>query len=59
MGSLTPLTLTTPSKLQISGSCTTRNYCDVPNTTKTTALPMTSTSSLLTMLHQQAREQSK
>jgi hypothetical protein len=45
-GSLTPSMLTTPSKPQISGSCTTRNSYNVPNTTKTMALLMTSTSSL-------------
>jgi hypothetical protein len=58
MGSLTPLMPTTPFKRQISGSCMTRNSYDVLSTTKTTTLPTTSTSSLLIMLHQQAREQS-
>jgi hypothetical protein len=49
---------TTLSKLQISRSCTTRNSCDVPNMTKTMALPTTSTLSLLIMPHQQALERS-
>jgi hypothetical protein len=36
-GSLTPSTLTTPSKLRTSGICTIRNYCGVPSTTRTMA----------------------
>jgi hypothetical protein len=40
-GSQMPLTPTTPFKLPTSGTCTTRNSCDVPNMTKTMALPMT------------------
>jgi hypothetical protein len=55
MGSLTPSMPTTLSKLQSSGSCTTKNSYDVTSTTKTMALPTTSTLSLLIMLHQQAR----
>jgi hypothetical protein len=57
-GALTPSTPTTLSKLQISKSCTTKNSYDAPSTTKTMALPTTSTLSLLIMLHQQARERS-
>jgi hypothetical protein len=57
-GALTPSTPTTPSKLQIFGSCTTRNSYDVPSTTKTMAIPTTSTLSLLIMLYQQVRERS-
>jgi hypothetical protein len=44
MGSLTPLMHTTPSKQQSFGTCMTKIFCDVHSTTKTTALPMTSTS---------------
>jgi hypothetical protein len=55
MGFPMPLMPTTPFKLQTSRSCTTRNSCDVPSTTKTTTLSMTSTSSLQLTLHQQVR----
>jgi hypothetical protein len=58
MESLTLSTPTTLSMLQISGSCTTRNSYDVPNTTKIMALPTTSMLSLLIMPHQQAQERS-
>jgi hypothetical protein len=54
----TPSTPTTLFKLQISGSCTTKNSYDMPSTTKITVLLTISTSSMLLMLHQQAREQS-
>jgi hypothetical protein len=47
-----------PSRLQISGSCTTKNSCDLLSKTKTTALPTTSTSSLWLMPLLQARERS-
>jgi hypothetical protein len=39
MGSLMPSTPTTLSKIQISGSCTTRNSYNVPSTTKTMPPP--------------------
>jgi hypothetical protein len=58
MGSRMLLTPTTPFKLQISSSCTTRTSCDVPSTIKTMALLMTFTSSRQLTLRQQAREQS-
>jgi hypothetical protein len=58
MGSQMPLTPITPSKLQISGSCTTRNYCDVLSMTKTISLLTTSTSSPRLTPHLQARERS-
>jgi hypothetical protein len=45
MGSPTPLMPTTLSKQQSCGTCTTKNAYDVPGTTKTTTLPLISTSS--------------
>jgi hypothetical protein len=56
MGSLTSLIPTILSKQQSCGTCTTKNSYDVPSTTKTTALPMTSTSYQWLMPCQQARE---
>jgi hypothetical protein len=53
-----PSTPTTLSKLQISGSCTTRSSYGAPSTTKIMAFLTTSTLSLLTMLHQQVRGRS-
>jgi hypothetical protein len=58
MGCLTPLIPTTPSKQWSCGTCTTKNSCVVPSTTKTTTLPMTSTSCQRLTPHQQARERS-
>jgi hypothetical protein len=58
MESLTLSTPTTLSELQISRSCTTMNSYNVHSTTKTIALPTTSTLTLLIMPHQQARERS-
>jgi hypothetical protein len=54
MGSLTPLMPTIPSKQRSCGTCTTKNSYDMPSTTKTTALPMTSSSSQRLTPHQQA-----
>jgi hypothetical protein len=58
MESLMLSTPTTLFKLQISGSCTTRNSYDAHSTTKTMDLPTTSKLSLPSMPHQQARERS-
>jgi hypothetical protein len=46
------------SKQWSCGTCTTKNSYDVPSTTKTTTLPMTSTSSQWLTPHQQAQERS-
>jgi hypothetical protein len=58
MGSLTLLMPTTPFKQRTSDTCTARNSCDVPTTTKTMTLSMTFTSSLQLTPCQQAWERS-
>jgi hypothetical protein len=54
MGSPTPLMPTNPSKQQSCGTCMTKIFCGMPSMTKTTAHPMTSTSSRWSTPRQQA-----
>jgi hypothetical protein len=58
VGSPTPLMPTTPSKQQSCGTCMTKSFCNVHSTTKTTALPMTFTSSRWHTPRRQARVRS-